>query len=300
VSIEMSQPRSRRALLAAAAGAAAATVASALDRPGLVSATDGQAVVVGGEYTATSVTKFDTTTTYAGALSGTSDTGVGVYGSSTSYVGVYGNSDAGTGVHGLSTSDIGVYGYSSATAKPAVLGQAKGGSTGIQGYSGTVTGLPAPTAKTGVYGYAAQDTAARGVIGQTTVGQGVRGVATTGYGVRGVVSSGIGASGYATTGTAVLATSANPKVGTALQAIGKVKFDNSVGIATIAAGTSSVTVTPGIDLTATSAVVATLQGSAGGTTAVRCVTVNATADTFTIYLTATATAAVKVAWHVFG
>ena len=138
------------------------------------------------------------------------------------------------------------------------------------------------------------------MYGETTVGQGVRGVATSGYGVRGVVSSGIGASGYATTGTAVLATSANPKVGTALQAIGKVKFDKSVGIATIAVGTSSATVTPGIDLTATSAVVATLQGGAGGTTSVRCVTVNATADTFTIYLTANATVAVKVAWHVFG
>ncbi len=58
--------------------------------------------------------------------------------------------------------------------------------------------------------------------------------------------------------------------------------------------------TPGIDLTATSAVVATLQGSAGGTTTVHRIAVNATADTFTIYLTANATAAVKVAWHVFG
>ena len=31
-----------------------------------------------------------------------------------------------------------------------------------------------------------------------------------------------------------------------------------------------------------------------------CVVVNATTDAFTIYLTANATAAVKVAWHVFG
>ena len=82
--------------------------------------------------------------------------------------------------------------------------------------------------------------------------------------------------------------------------MGRVRFDNSVGIATVAAGTSSVTVTPGIDLTATSAVVATLQANPAGTLAVKGVTVNATADTFTIYLTATATAAVKVAWHVFG
>lgn len=50
----------------------------------------------------------------------------------------------------------------------------------------------------------------------------------------------------------------------------------------------------------TSAVVATLMGSAGGTTTVHRVVVNATADTFTIYLTANATATVTVAWHVFG
>ena len=40
--------------------------------------------------------------------------------------------------------------------------------------------------------------------------------------------------------------------------------------------------------------------SAGGTTTVHRVVVNATADTFTIYLTAKATTAVKVAWHAFG
>ena len=71
-------------------------------------------------------------------------------------------------------------------------------------------------------------------------------------------------------------------------------------MASIAKGASSVTVTPGIDLTAKSAVVATLMGSAGASTVVRYVLVNATADRFTIYLTAKATAAVTVAWHVFG
>jgi hypothetical protein len=43
-------------------------------------------------------------------------------------------------------------------------------------------------------------------------------------------------------------------------------------------------------------VVATLQGSAGGTTTVHRVAINATADTFTIYLTANASVNVKVAW----
>jgi hypothetical protein len=47
-------------------------------------------------------------------------------------------------------------------------------------------------------------------------------------------------------------------------------------------------------------VVATLQGSAGGTTNVHRVVVDATANTFRIYLTANATVSVKVGWFAFG
>ena len=104
----------------------------------------------------------------------------------------------------------------------------------------------------------------------------------------------------ASTGTAVYATTTNAKSGTALRTIGRVRFDNSVGIATVGAAKSSVTVTPGIDLSSTSAVVATLQANPSGTITVQGVVVNVTANTFTIYLTATASSAMKVAWHVFG
>ena len=125
-------------------------------------------------------------------------------------------------------------------------------------------------------------------------------MATSGIGVRASATTGNALMASATTGTAANLTTSGLKSGTALQAIGKVRFDKSVGIATIAAGTSGVTVTPGIDLTTTSAVVATLQGDAGGSTTVKRVSLNPTTDQFTIYLTANATAAVKVAWHVFG
>ena len=56
--------------------------------------------------------------------------------------------------------------------------------------------------------------------------------------------------------------------GYALRAVGRVRLDNAGGIAIILAGKRAVVVVPGIDLAATSAVVATLQGSAGGTTTV--------------------------------
>jgi hypothetical protein len=59
-------------------------------------------------------------------------------------------------------------------------------------------------------------------------------------------------------------------------------------------------VVPGIDLVSTSAVVATLQGTAGGTTTVRYCVVNTTDNRLRIYLTANATADVKGAWLVLG
>ena len=80
MAVEMSEPRSRRALLAAAAGAAVATVASALGRPGLVSATDDEPVLVGGEYLSTKPTKFDTEGSGATALWGVSAAGNGLTG----------------------------------------------------------------------------------------------------------------------------------------------------------------------------------------------------------------------------
>jgi hypothetical protein len=46
--------------------------------------------------------------------------------------------------------------------------------------------------------------------------------------------------------------------------------------------------------------VATLQSSAGGTTTIHRCVVNGAANTFTILLTANATANVKVAWYLFG
>ena len=381
MAIEVTTPRSRRAILTAALGAGAATIAAALGRPLAVKATDGQNVLVGGYFSSDRSTVIDAVASGATAIIGDSALGAGLQGASNSGSGVIGESHTGTGVYAASVSGSavigdagtgnGVHGFSRSTALPAIIGQSLGGSTGVQGYSGAgaipaapagtgvhgsstagtgvrgdstsgnglwgssssgygayassssqtgvyglssasvkpaVLGLslgsntgvqgcsgpfdtpPVAPAKTGVYGYAAQDALARGVTGQTTLGYGVSGIATTGCAVN----------GSATTGTGGSFSTSNAKVGTALRTVGKLKFDKSVGVATIAKGRQAVVVTPGLDLTATSAVVATLMGSAGGTTAVRCAIVNATADKITIYLTAKATVAVTVAWHVFG
>lgn len=219
---------------------------------------------------------------------GTSAGGIGVYGASAKVDGVAGVSTEGAGVSGASSEYHGVRGTTSAVAGAGVYGEAGSGATGVYGYSGTMP--PAALAKTGVYGYAAQDATACGVRGKTASGRGVYGEATTGYGVR----------GFAEGGTALYGATGGPKKGYGLRALGRIRFDHCAGIATIGAGTKSVSIAPGTDLASTSAVTATLMGSAGGTTTVHRCVVNATTDTFTIYLTANATQNVKVAWHVFG
>jgi hypothetical protein len=170
---------SRRAVLAAAAGAAAAFGAAALARPASVRAADGNPVVVGGEYTASTVTGFTATT--ANALYGTSSSGIGVAGDSTSGIGVTGHSSSSNGVFGHSTTEIGVYGRSTANNQPALLGQSVGNSTGVQGMTGGDVAPAAAPTKTGVYGYAAQDANSVGVRGESPAGFGVYGKTITGF-----------------------------------------------------------------------------------------------------------------------
>lgn len=182
---------------------------------------------------------------------------------------------------------IGVTGSSGTTGQPAIgteigiLGRGEGTTgqtrgvvgvvsspdgTGVIGSSGPTFPLPAPRARTGVYGIAAQGTSGVGVRGHSEEGTGLFGSSTTGTGLR---------------------------------ASGRVRFDHATGTATIAAGTNSVVVTPGITLVSGSAVTATLMGNPGGSTTVQRVAVNTTDDTITIFLTANATADVKVGWHAF-
>jgi hypothetical protein len=247
-------------------------------------AADGQAMLVGGEYSSSSVTSV-TNATGNGIYGGSLDTGIAVTG----------QGNQGIGVHGFSTTNIGVLGETTGSVA-AIAGRSFGGGTGVLG---TADNAPVPAAKpkTGVYGQATQDSTSRGVWGYSPAGLGVYGESSSGRAVQGVASSGIGVRAASSSGTGCYATSTT---GYALRTDGKVRLDKSSGVATIASGASSVAVTPGIDLTATSAVVATLNGSAGGSTVVKRVAINATTNAFTIYLTANSTAAVKVAWLVLG
>jgi hypothetical protein len=296
MAIETTGPSSRRAVLAAALGGAAAFVAHALGRP-LPARAEGQTVVVGGEYTdATSVTRIANSTNSATVIQAESSTGIAIRGDSSSSYGVAGTSFSGTGVfasstsnigvQGTSGSNIGVFGWTSASDQPATLGHAYGGNTGVFGVSGAIS-LPAAPAQTGVYGYAAQSTTANGVFGQTTGGRGVRAASNSG---QGLLAS-------ATTGTAVYAYADTN--GTALRTTkGHVRF-STAGLATILAGHSNVLVTPGFDISlASSKVLAVLQGNPGGSTVLRYVLRDDPNNRFTIQLSANATVNTPVAWFV--
>ena len=313
MAIDIEGQRSRRAVLAAALGGVAASVAAALGRPTEARAADFENVVLSQENHATVETgvinDHGGETAFYGhvggsgtGLLGESSGGAGVKGTSVNGIGVNGMSShigvrasgvtngvfatatTGIGVEASSASGMGVWGNS--VSNTGVLGET-GSSTGVFGYSGSHVAQPAAPPKTGVYGYAAQDADARGVHGQTTAGRGVYGQATNGQGVRGQATSGAGVYAIATTGYA-------------LRTSGRVRFDKSGGVATVLAGTNSILVNPGIALETTTAVVATLQGTAGGTTTVHRVAIDAAANTFRIYLTANAASNVKVAWFVFG
>ena len=195
---------SRRALLAGALGGIGALAATVIGRADPARANDPNDVVLGSaSNVATTTTKitngvdnaaviFETQGISGYGVYGHCTTGVGVKGSSSSNagvagdsssgVGVYGSSSSSYGLYGTSSSSIGVYGSSFAPSLPASLGWSFSNATGLQGYSNSGGGpLPATKAKTGVFGYANQDTTATGVRGESVVGVGVRGKATTGY-----------------------------------------------------------------------------------------------------------------------
>ncbi|HEY2887981.1 MAG TPA: hypothetical protein VGJ17_05165 [Candidatus Limnocylindrales bacterium] len=323
---------SRRSVLAAAAAAVAAAVARALDRPLPVRAagSDGANITVGGFYA-----DAQSQTTLANqangervlwvasnadlghgdgiAITGYSNksTGVegwsegaassGVYGHASAFgvkgegiYGTYGTSAdaAGAGSYGYNLAGgvgaygnggTGVQGSSAAPTGVGVVGLALGNGTGLHGLSGPSGTVP--PAKTGVYGQATQDSTSVGVKGHSTSGHGVAGSATSGRAVAGSATSGIGLYGASSSGYAV-------------RTSGRVRFDKASGVATIAGGATTVTVTATIDITTSTFVLLTPMGNLAGSS--MWVTLDATNNQFTIHLGAAPATSKKVGWLIVG
>ena len=259
-------PRTRRAVIGAALGGAAAVAATSLAGPlGARAATGGNAVL-GEANQADAPTSFEDTTA--------DETAISVIGSHTG---------AGTGAQGSSVTGTGVRGVSSDTTPtldPNVLSH----KTGVFGAVGDASGASVNTDETGVYGFADVSTYSTGIWGDSNVGSGVYGTGSTGvfgsgdWGVYGTgstgvigdaLSTGVGVYGYTgeasipapSTGVGVYAR-AETTAQTALQVVGKVKFSRSARVSFTKTQTSKKITMTGV--TSSSYVVATMQTNVSG------------------------------------
>lgn len=261
----------RRALLAGAAGGIAALAAESLLRTTPALAADGDPLLLGDENNTAgspTVLKGDVTNPQGGAVL--------------------------LEINNLSK-DQGASGMAVSGASIGIIGDGKGWDTTLVHEGGT--GVYARAGSPGGTGMEAWAGGDRG-IGVRAFGahEGIRAQAGPGgtaiVGVGGAIAiegtAGSGGSG----GIGVAAQGDQGAI--ALRVTGPAVFSSS-GVATIAKGQKSVTVTPGFDIGTTSKVFVTLQ-SWGGT--LKTVIKNETANTFTIWMAANATQATSAAWFV--
>ena len=165
MSLETNVPRTRRALLGAAVGAAAATVASALGRPLPAAAADGEAVLVGHSYESSSPTQIRSSDT---AFLGQS-TGWRLAGVTGEHVG-----ENGFGVQGIVPEGAPGYGVYGSGGEAGTRGVSM--NTGVEGV-GVITGVRGDGADFGVEGIAHEgggpDGEGVGVVGSAKRGTGV-------------------------------------------------------------------------------------------------------------------------------
>ena len=272
VTLDTRAPRSRRSLLAAAAGSFAAVAASAVV-PAAALAHDAEDVQKGADNGTTTVTSITQATSGANAFE--------AYGKGAG-AGVVGTTDAVT--------QAGVVGLAGATSGAVYYGDGS---------------LPIDA---GVYGYASQDPAASGILGEGPTGVhafGDWGVYADGYSV-GVYAGAIdGTALHAHVGAgsapaevrdvALRATVTSlSQVG--LEAHGRIQLPNRSGRVSIAAGQSAKPVTVG-GVTAANLAIAVLNTNASGYS-VRAVVPST--NRITIYLNKAATSTLVVAWLVLG
>jgi hypothetical protein len=161
------------------------------------------------------------------------------------------------------------------------------GNHGLQGYSSNING-------SGVTGWAtAASGGTLGVWGITSspAGTGVQGQANaasgTTYGVKGVSHSPSGVGVHAE----------NSLGGLALKTAGRATFSTS-GVATITAGSTSKTITPGVSLTSGSFVLLTPKVKISGRDL--WFTTDTTNDRFTIHMSSSRSSGTRVAWLLLG
>jgi hypothetical protein len=169
------------------------------------------------------------------------------------------------------------------------------GNTGVQGYSGPLASMPFRPEETGVFGYANQDASAVGVLGVSNAGRGVVGTSDGGLGVRAASTTNYGLYATSSSGTAAWLSTTT---GYALRTTGRLRLEKASGVAVIATGTSSVVVSPGLDVTGGSFVLLTPKADIGSRRL--WYTTDTAANTITIRVSSAVTANLPVGWLLLG
>lgn len=258
MAVDLATPRTRRAVIAGALAGLAAWTASIWDRLPAAHAANDENVVLGQDNTETKATRILT--------SGSGD-----------HANAFEAWNAAETVGGgLCAGGAGVMAESDGSDGPALWAR-NPVSTAVLGWSqveGVEMGISIP-AKTGVYGRAAHDRHAVGVRGESKAGAGVLGQATTGAAGRFEATSGL-----------------------ALHADGRIRIDRASGVAAIAAGDRSITVRPGLDVTADSFVLLTPRADLGARRL--WYTVDRANNTFTIRVSSAVADRLPVGWLLLG
>ncbi len=285
-----SEQRSRRAVLAAAAGSAAALVAGSLVRPLSADAASAALMTEVDNSTAatTSITSSVNGDTSVGFATTVGDVATALQGNSPSGIGVQGtNTSSGAGVVGDSTEAVGVFGRSGdPNGYPGIAGI----SAGVVGYSGVAL-------QPGVLGTGDIGVEASGAIGAFAVGAPALVGIGDGLGPPGQFGSGVyGYSGSVSPpepldNIGVLARGDGTAI--ALKVQGRTAFSRS-GRASVSSGQRSKAISVA-GLTAYNLVIVTLQTYRSGVYVAAAVP---TAGKFTVYLNKTVTGTTYFAWFI--
>jgi hypothetical protein len=300
---DLATARSRRAILGAALGGAAAALASTLGRPAAALAADGDPVVIGQTSSGTQTTGITgamdpvVQVTATGAGTALQVSGVGIALSADS-------SADDPGIVATAARNMGIQGRSTSTDPD---GDGAFRNTGVLGAAGDTTGMATNTNEVGVYGFSDTSAGSAGVWGDTGGGVGV--VATGDWGIYATGRTGIVAD-VGPTGTAIYAfngavdagdapagraiyAKANSTSQVAFEAVGRVRFSRSGRVAISKGASSKVVTLSGVSTS--SYVIATLQSNQSGLY-VKCV-VPATGK-FTIVLSKACAASCVVGYFV--
>jgi hypothetical protein len=256
--------RTRRELLAGAAGALGVVAVETVTRAAPAHAADNDFILLGTENSESHRTWIDKVAQDGYAAFQGNSTG--------SDPGLLGNSPAGIGVYGIGAT--GIYGQSGSTPGSSPDKSGVHGVSDANGYSG-------------VYGEFFGSGVGAAVHGNNLTGKGQGVIGLGASGVYGLATSG---------GTGVVASMAFDETGLALDAIGPTQFSLS-GLASIAAGAKSKSVT-GVSLSSGSLVLATVQNNAGVSVAYVVPNVSGSKITINLDKVVPSGKTAKVAWFV--